>query len=320
VDLNQTAFYFQQVGGGSGTLTDPLVSPDPAGTPTVYGPGQSNPSATTDLGGVTFAFGAATYTDNALESATGDAMLVLAGDPSQPYYLSVNLDTATPASEDNSYVSWGSFGSPPACPGDFNRSGTTTIDDLLAFLADREDRAAAGLPEDAPRNAPPVFSLRPLLRPAVFVPETKSVRELLVELLAQRVHIAMVADEYGGTSGLITIEDIVEEIFGDIEDEYEEPSNTDAGVTLNPQSRTAEIEARVYIDDANDRLEELGIELPENEDYDTVGGFVVVGMGRIPDAGEIYTHNGLRLTVLEAEPTRVVRVRVEVADERSGDA
>lgn len=156
------------------------------------------------------------------------------------------------------------------------------------------------------------FVLREILREATFVPETKTVRELLSELLAAKVHIALVADEYGGTSGLVTIEDIVEEVFGEIQDEYEDDDDV-AGVDVDTASGHAEIDARAHIDDTNDEIEQLGLELPESDEYDTVGGFVVFTLGRIPEAGESFEHGGARLTVLEAEPTRVVRVRVEPA-------
>ncbi|MFI4898319.1 MAG: hemolysin family protein [Phycisphaerales bacterium JB059] len=152
------------------------------------------------------------------------------------------------------------------------------------------------------------FILREILRDATFVPETKTVRELLSELLAAKVHIAMVADEYGGTAGLVTIEDIVEEVFGEIQDEYEDDEDV-AAVEVGKTAAT--IDARAHIDDTNDELETLGLELPESDEYDTVGGFVVCTLGRIPEAGERFEHAGAMVTVLEAEPTRVVRVRVE---------
>jgi len=158
------------------------------------------------------------------------------------------------------------------------------------------------------------FSLKAVLRPATFVPETKTVRELLSDLLAAKVHIAIVADEYGGTSGLVTIEDIVEEIFGEIQDEYEPEEEGPAPIVLDLESRSAEIDARMEIDDANDGLEPLGIELPSDGDYDTVGGFVVVTLGRIPEPGEAFTREDVQVTVLEAEPTRVTRVRVQRID------
>ncbi len=156
------------------------------------------------------------------------------------------------------------------------------------------------------------FDLKSILRPAIFVPETKTIRELLGELLDKKVHIALVADEYGGTSGLITFEDIVEEVFGEIRDEYEIDETDAAEIRVHPDRRSAEIDARAYILDANERLRPLGVELPEGEDYDTVGGLVVTALGRIPAQGESLRVGGAILTVLAATPTRVSRVRLEV--------
>jgi len=85
-------------------------------------------------------------------------------------------------------------------------------------------------------------------------------------------------------------------------------------VDIDPRALAAEVDARKHIDDANDLLEPIGIELPESEDYDTVSGFVVVSMGQIPKAGETLDHEALRITVLEAEATRVKRVRIERLD------
>ncbi len=180
-----------------------------------------------------------------------------------------------------------------------NIVGVLYAKDLLRWIIHHADN---GLP----------FKLRDILRDATFVPETKTVRELLTELLAAKVHIAMIADEYGGTAGLVTIEDIVEEVFGEIQDEYEDDDDQ-AAVEVHERENAATIDARAHIDDTNDELERLGLELPESDEYDTVGGFVVCSLGRIPEAGETFEHAGARLTILEAEPTRVVRVRVEVA-------
>lgn len=157
------------------------------------------------------------------------------------------------------------------------------------------------------------FDLRAVARPALFVPETKTIRELLTELLKKRVHIAIVADEFGGTAGLVTIEDIVEEVFGDIQDEYESGNDESPEIKVLPAQRTAEADARAYIDDVNAELRSLGIEIPESEDYDTLGGFVTVTLGRIPLKGESFAADGVRVTVLMAEPTRVTRVRIEPA-------
>lgn len=162
------------------------------------------------------------------------------------------------------------------------------------------------------------FSLKSITRDATFVPETKTVRELLSELLEQKVHIAFATDEYGGISGLVTIEDIIEEVFGEIRDEYETEDRPDPQVTVDVEGRTAEIDGRAEVDDANDELESIGIELPESDDWDTVGGFVVTTMGKIPDTGEMLVHDGVEITILQAEPTRVVRVRVAKARSSAG--
>jgi putative hemolysin len=181
--------------------------------------------------------------------------------------------------------------------------GVFYVKDLMRWLAGENGGARGGKP----------FDLRGLLRPAMFIPESKTIRELLGELLAKRVHMAIVADEYGGTAGLVTFEDIVEEVFGDIQDEYELPEETTSDVRLDTVKRQAEVDARAYIGDVNADLKPLGIELPESEDYDTVGGFVTVTLGRIPTAGESFAHEGTTVTVVAAEPTRVTRVRLEAA-------
>jgi CBS domain containing-hemolysin-like protein len=186
--------------------------------------------------------------------------------------------------------------------------GIFYVKDLMRWLAGEGSRQGR------------TFELRHVMRPAYFVPESKTVRELLSELLKKRVHIAVVADEYGGTAGLVTIEDIIEEVFGDIQDEYEVPEADAVEVKVNAEKRSAEIDARTYVNDANDELRELSVEIPESEHYDTVGGFVTVTLGRIPAAGETFTHEALKVTVIAAEPTRVTKVRIEPATEtQEGD-
>jgi putative hemolysin len=172
--------------------------------------------------------------------------------------------------------------------------------DLLKWLAEPEG-------ESRP------FDLQSILRPATFVPETKTVRELMVEMLAQRVHIAMAADEYGGTAGLVTVEDIVEEIFGEIHDEYEPLTADEPAVAVDIEAATAEADARAYVHDVNDAIEPLGLKIPEDEDYDTLGGFIVTTLGRIPEVGDTLRSDGALITVTAAEPTRVLRARIEVA-------
>ena len=150
------------------------------------------------------------------------------------------------------------------------------------------------------------FELRKVLRDTLMVPQTKPVGLLLTEFKSRKVHIAIVLDEYGGTAGLITIEDILEEIVGDIQDEYEPAEDSPNIRRLD--DRAADVDARVYIDDLND---ELNLELPEDEDYDTVGGFVFSTLGHIPEIGEQFEHDHVRFTVTAAERTKVLRVRLE---------
>lgn len=155
------------------------------------------------------------------------------------------------------------------------------------------------------------FEIRRAVREALFVPETKPLQELLAEMQTRKVHIAMVLDEYGGTAGLVTIEDIVEEIVGEIQDEYETDERPEP-VIERVDERTALVEGRVYIDDLND---ELDIELPEDDDYDTVGGFVFSTLGHIPEVGEAFQYENIHVTVTEAEKTRINQVRIEIRDD-----
>lgn len=150
------------------------------------------------------------------------------------------------------------------------------------------------------------FDLRKMMRRALFIPESKAVRELLREFQAQKVHIAVVLDEYGGTAGLVTIEDILEELVGEIADEYE----TDEPEEMKRiDEHTIEVDARMRIDDLND---ELGVELPEDEDYETIGGFVFSTLGRIPKPGDTCRHANIGVQVISAEPRRITRVRIEL--------
>ncbi|MDP6379769.1 MAG: hemolysin family protein [Phycisphaerae bacterium] len=145
-----------------------------------------------------------------------------------------------------------------------------------------------------------------VMRKAIFVPETKKLDELLSEFQSAKVHIAVVLDEYGGTAGIVTIEDVLEEIVGEIADEYEtEPEP----VVKQIDEKVFEVDARVHIDDFN---EEVHAALPEDEDYETVGGFVFSVLGYIPKVGEVFEQVGLRFTVLDAEERKINKLRVEV--------
>ena len=152
-------------------------------------------------------------------------------------------------------------------------------------------------------EVPPTERVVPqLLRPAYYVPETKRVSDLLKEFQRQQVQSAVVVDEYGGTAGLVTIEDLLEEIVGEIRDEYD--------VELEPVQQEAEgvfvFSGNVPIEDLNDRL---GVSIAR-EGFGTIGGYLLAHLGRVPTVGEQFDVDGLHVEVLEAERRRVTRVRV----------
>lgn len=185
-------------------------------------------------------------------------------------------------------------------------AGILYLKDLVPFLG-----ANGG-------NGHGVFVLRDVLREALFVPETKPLADLLTEFKATKIHMAIVLDEYGGTAGLATIEDILEEIVGEIHDEHEPPEDVEPSID-EAGEKTWEADGRVYIDQLNDQLD---IDLPDEEDYDTVGGFVLAKLGHIPVVGETFDYENVRITVTDAEKTRVNRVRIELLtpDEANADA
>jgi putative hemolysin len=149
------------------------------------------------------------------------------------------------------------------------------------------------------------FNLRDILRDAYFVPETKTLRQLLREFQEQKLHIAIVLDEYGGTAGIVTIEDIIEEVVGEIADEYEDiPAESMKRIN----DSTVEVDARTDIDDFNEKFE---AKLPEEEDYDTVGGFVFSHLGYIPQTGETFEYGNLKFTVIASERRKINRVKIQ---------
>ncbi len=181
------------------------------------------------------------------------------------------------------------------------------LDHIVGILYAKDLIDLIGHPVDS-------FELRPILRQAQFVPESKPVNELMVQLQQAKVHLAIVIDEYGGTAGLVTFEDILEEIVGDIQDEYEPEHEKEPEITVDAEAKTAVVDARLYIDDANDELKAMGVTLAESDEYDTVGGWVLSELGHIPVVDEVFEATGVRVTVLEAEPTRVHRLRMEAIE------
>ncbi|RKY23527.1 MAG: hypothetical protein DRP79_09055 [Planctomycetota bacterium] len=152
---------------------------------------------------------------------------------------------------------------------------------------------------------PAQFKLRDTIREAYFVPETKLLRVLLHEFQNQKLHIAVVLDEYGGTAGIVTLEDILEELVGEITDEYEEiPPEPIKQIDAD----TVEVDARTYIDDVNDQFD---LNLPEEEDYDTIGGFVFSRLGYIPKNDETFEYENLKFTITAAETRRIKRIKIQ---------
>ena len=219
------------------------------------------------------------------------------------------------------------------------REVMTPRTDLVWLSADATLRQAARVVQDSGHSRIPVFSgsrdnvvgilyakdlLAPLgepdggnekvtevVRRPLFVPETKPVWQLLQEFRGGERHVAIVVDEYGGTAGLVTVEDILEEVVGEITDEYDrgEPP------PLKRLSETAaEVDARMRVDELNS---ELGTHIAEHEDYDTVGGLAFDALGHVPAVGERFRVDDVDFTILEAGSHRVGRVRVEVHHEES---
>jgi CBS domain containing-hemolysin-like protein len=159
---------------------------------------------------------------------------------------------------------------------------------------------------------PAGFKLKEKMREVYFVPETKLLRDLLHEFQNQKLHIAVVLDEYGGTAGIVTIEDILEEVVGEITDEFEDaPTESYKKIDEN----TYEVGARMYIDEVN---EELDVDLPDDEDYDTIGGFVFSHLGYIPKVGEKFDYANLNIAVTAAGPRAVKKLRIKkIATEKN---
>ena len=147
--------------------------------------------------------------------------------------------------------------------------------------------------------------LRDIMRPALFVPESQSVDDLLHELQRRKVHMAVVLDEYGGTAGLVTIEDLLVEIVGEIQDEFdeEEPMKVEIG------PGEVILDGRAAIDDLTE-LVEPALELEDDEEYDTLGGFVYHRIGRVPVVGDAVVIEPFLITVIKVSGRRVGKVRV----------
>lgn len=146
------------------------------------------------------------------------------------------------------------------------------------------------------------LKLEQVLRPPYLVPESKNISDLLQEFRQRRVHIAIVIDEYGGTSGLVTIEDLIEEIVGDIQDEYD----LEEEWLVEEEGGAVLVDGRLSVEEFE---EHFSIEI-EREKFDTVGGYVVEMLGRVPARGERLEFDGLKLLIVDADPRAVRQIRV----------
>ena len=172
-------------------------------------------------------------------------------------------------------------------------------DDIIGLLYAKDLLAHLGA-----GNADTV-KLTDIIRHPFYVPETTGIDTLLEMLRREKVHVAIVLDEYSGVAGLVTMEDILEEIVGEIEDEYD-PAEENGMTKID--GNNIEVDARVHIDDLN---EEFSIELPEDDDFETIGGFVFHELGHVPKDNETINWNGLRITVLKVERHKIHRIRIE---------
>ena len=171
------------------------------------------------------------------------------------------------------------------------------IDHIIGILHAKDLLSYWGLPPDEPLP-------QEIVRPAIFTSATKKIVELLSELRAKKSHMAIVLDEYGGTAGLVTLEDIIEEIIGDIHDEYDIEEET---ITRLDQE-TVLVDARVNLEDLG---EYLNIELPEGE-YETLGGFLTALTGRVPQENENVDFNNLRMIIRAADERKIKQVEIKL--------
>lgn len=162
------------------------------------------------------------------------------------------------------------------------------------------------------RGRDSAFALNDIVRKVLFVPPSMQVLELLLEMRATRCHMALVVDEYGGIDGLVTIEDLVEEIVGEIEDEHDRQD--DVPTLIDGPKGTLIADARVTLEKLEARTGSI-TEIEERENIDTLGGLVFALAGRVPLRGELISHpSGLEFEILDADPRRIKRLRLRGVD------
>ncbi len=184
-----------------------------------------------------------------------------------------------------------------------------TLDDPLGMVHIKDIVALVEIGADGQLHWPPT-PLSKLKREVLFVPAAMPALDLLMKMQATRIHMALVVDEYGGTDGLVTIEDLVEEIVGDIDDEHDVDETPEIVARSDGKF---DADARVSLEDFKERT---GIDLTEmetEEDVDTLGGVVAAALGRVPVRGEIVSYAGVEFEILEADPRRAKRLSVRAA-------
>ncbi|MFO1260412.1 MAG: hemolysin family protein [Sphingomonadaceae bacterium] len=176
-----------------------------------------------------------------------------------------------------------------------------TLDTIVGMIHIRDAFGILARGETAPKT------LEPLIRQPLYVPESMGVLDLLAEMRAKRTHLAIVLDEYSGTEGLLTFEDLVEEIVGEVEDEHDDEPEE---LLVALDDGLWEADARVELDDVADRIDPRLAEV--EEDIDTLGGLAFILAGHVPAVGEIMLHpeSGWRLEITDADTRRVTRLRL----------
>jgi magnesium and cobalt transporter len=177
------------------------------------------------------------------------------------------------------------------------------LDDIVGMVHIKDVYAYVGRPE--------AFRLEAILRRPLMVAPQMPVLDLLLQMRQQRMHLALVIDEYGGVDGLVTIEDLVETIVGDISDEHDE---VQAAMVVERADGTLDVNARLPVEEFESRMGPVLSEDERDADIETVGGLVFTLAGRVPAKGEVISHpSGIEFRVLEADPRRIRRVRVRRA-------
>ena len=184
------------------------------------------------------------------------------------------------------------------------------LDEIVGMIHMKDVFAYVGRPE--------AFSLEAILRKPLMVAPQTPVMDLLLQMRQQRVHMALVVDEYGGIDGLVTIEDLVETITGDISDEHDDVA---APMVAERPDGSLDVNARMAVEAFEQRLGPVLTEDERDADIDTVGGLVFTLAGRVPAKGEVISHSsGLEFRVLDSDPRRIRRLRVRRTEQAAAEA